>query len=590
MKSENSREKIWPITGAVALLFVVLVLRLWQIQILKGEDFGRLSTQNRLRIEKLPAPRGIIFDRNGTALVKNSPFYSVSLRPEMAGEPDILSVADFLGMEPEEIANRINSHSSPLTTIKLKEGLTFREIAAIEARLSDHPGLTIDAELTRHYLYGAVGGHLIGYLGRITPAQAKDPAFKDIPPESFIGQWGVEKLYDPHLRGTPGTRVIEVDALGRQLRILREEPPLRGDNLYLSMDMRLQEAAEVAFGNRAGALAALRPATGEVLGLVSRPSFDPNLFSRGIGLTDWERLSRGKRFPLLNRALQSQYPPGSTFKIMTAIAALETRAITPKYVVNCTGRIKHGRWSFGCWKPGGHGRISLHRAIVESCDIYFYKAGGQAGIDSIAEYARQFGLGEASGIPLVKEKPGLIPDTGWKLRAMDESWYLGETYNASIGQGFVLATPVQLARMISTVSNGGHLYSPTLLRLDSAPSPVSSARVSKETLSLVKDALIGVIQEPRGTGHALRSRITEIGGKTGTAQVISLKKRKTLERLGRMEYRFRDHAWFVAFAPSENPEIALSVLVEHGGHGASAAVPIAKKVIETYLLSLKEHQ
>jgi penicillin-binding protein 2 len=590
MKSESGREKIWPIAGAVALLFVVLVLRLWQIQILKGEEFGRLSTENRLRIEKLPAPRGIIFDRNGTALVKNSPFYSVSLRPEMAGEADILSIADFLGMKPEEIANRINNHTSPLATIKLKQGLAFREIAAIEARLSDHHGLTIDAELTRHYLYGDVGGHLIGYLGRITPSQAKDPVFKDIPPESFIGQWGVEKLYDPHLRGTPGTRVIEVDALGRQLRILREEPPLKGDDLYLSMDMRLQEAAEVAFGNRAGALAALRPATGEVLGLVSRPSFNPNLFSRGIGPTDWERLSRGERFPLLNRALQSQYPPGSTFKIMTAIAALETRTITPEDVVNCTGRIRRGRWSFGCWKLGGHGRISFHRAIVESCDIYFYKAGEKAGIDNIAEYSRQFGLGEISGIPLVKEKPGLIPDTRWKLRALDEGWYLGETYNASIGQGFVLTTPVQLARMISTVSNGGHLYSPTLLRSDSDSTPVSSARVSKETLSLVRDALTGVVHEPHGTGHASRSRITEIGGKTGTAQVISLKKRKTLERLGRMEDRFEDHAWFVAFAPREDPEIALSVLVEHGGHGASAAAPIAKKAIEAYMLSLKEHQ
>ncbi|NIT31940.1 MAG: penicillin-binding protein 2, partial [Armatimonadetes bacterium] len=262
--------------------------------------------------------------------------------------------------------------------------------------------LTIDSEQTRHYLYGNVGSHLIGYLGRITPKQAKDPSYDGVPAQSFIGQWGVEKLYDKRLRGTPGRKVIEVDALGRQLRLLTEEPPQKGKDLFLGMDINLQLAAEAAFQNRAGALVAIKPKTGEVLGLVSLPSFNPNLFSRGIDPTEWERLSRGKRFPLLNRALQSQYPPGSTFKIMTAIAALESEAITPKDKVNCTGIIRSGRWTFGCWKGGGHGKISLHRAIVESCDIYFYKAGETVGIDAIAEYAHRFGLGKPTGIPLVK--------------------------------------------------------------------------------------------------------------------------------------------------------------------------------------------
>ncbi len=590
MKTENGKEKIWPIIGVVGVLFLVLVFRVWQLQIVKGDEFKRLSTENRLRVEKMPAPRGIIFDRNETPLVKNSAFYSVSLRPEMADEADIDSIARFLGLPPEEIRNKISEHESPLVTIKLKEGLTLAETAAIEARLSDYPGLAIDVEQTRRYLYGKVGAHLIGYLGRITPRQAADTSFMGIPPQSFIGQWGVEKLYDSQLRGTPGRRVIEVDALGRQLRILEEYPPQKGNDLYLSMDINLQSAAEAAFGNSAGALVALKPDTGEVLGLVSLPSFDPNLFSRGIDPSDWERLSRSEKHPMLNRALQSQYPPGSTFKIVTAIAALETGSINPRKTVNCRGSITRGRWTFGCWKRGGHGVISLHRAITESCDVYFYNVGEETGIDNIARYARMFSLGSPAGIPLVKEKTGLVPNSQWKMRVLGEQWFLGETFNASIGQGFVLATPVQLARMMSAVANEGHVYEPSLTRLDEPPQdPSANAAVSEETLKFVKKALEGVVNDTGGTGWAARSRVIDIGGKTGTSQVISTKKRKELERLGRMEQRFEDHAWFVAFAPEEHPEIALSVFVEHGGHGGSAAAPIAKKAIEAYMASLKEN-
>ncbi|MGD2080451.1 MAG: penicillin-binding protein 2 [Nitrospirota bacterium] len=589
MNDENVKDRIRPIVGVVAILFFVLTFRLWQLQVVRGSEYKELSAENRLRVEKMPAPRGIIFDRNGIPLVKNSAFYSVSLLPEMAQEADVGAISRFLDVPPEEILGKIEDHPSPLVTIKLKEGLTFEETAAVEARLSDYPGLTIDVEQTRHYIFGEVGAHLVGYLGRIRPEQARDPAYEGVPPQSFIGQWGVEKLYDRHLRGTPGRRVIEVDALGRQLRILTEEPPRRGSDLYLSMDVNLQMASEEAFGDRAGALAALKPDTGEVLGLVSRPSFDPNLFSRGIGPSDWRRLSRGERYPLLNRALQSQYPPGSTFKILTAIAGLESGAIDTKEKVYCSGRVRLGRWTFGCWKPGGHGNVSLHRAIVESCDIYFYKAGEKIGIDTIAEYARMFGLGSATGIPLVQEKSGLVPDREWKRRALGEPWYMGETYNTSIGQGFVLATPMQLARMMSTVANGGNLYSPGIVRPEELPRPVSRARVGKETLDFVRHALGGVVNERHGTGRAALSSFTEIAGKTGTAQVISLKKRKELERLGMMEERFRDHAWFVAFAPEEEPEIALAVFVEHGGHGGSAAAPIAKKAIEAYMASLEEH-
>jgi penicillin-binding protein 2 len=580
MKSETP-DKIRIISFITVLLFVMLAARLWQLQILRGKEFREISSENLLRIEQVPAPRGIIYDRNGKPLVKNSPYFTVALRQELLGEADLGAIAEFLGVDREEIADRIQKHKDPFTPIKLKDGLTFEQVAYIEARLSDYPALTIDVEETRHYLYGEVGAHLVGYLGKLNASQMQKTDFRDVPPESFIGQWGVERLYDKILRGTPGKRVIEVDALGRQLRLLLEEPPRKGDDLYLSIDIGLQQAAEKAFGDRSGALVAFKPTTGEVLGLVSKPSFDPNLFSRGISYADWLDLVRDERHPMLNRALQSQYPPGSTFKVVTAAAALETGAVTPRTEFYCSGNLKEGRWSFGCWKKSGHGRISLYRAIVESCDIYFYLAGGKADIDNIADYARQFGLGRETGIPLVAEKTGLVPDRHWKERTRNKPWYLGETYNAAIGQGFVLATPAQMARLASAVSNGGYLYRPTLLRANSQPQPESKLNVSARTLDFIKNALRGVVNDAHGTGYAARSQVAPVAGKTGTAQVISIKGRDR----DKNPAEFEDHAWFIAFAPVKKPEIALSVFVEHGGHGGSAAAPIAKAAIEAYLAS-----
>lgn len=578
----DSPEKIWllPALVSVLALFLILEARLWQLQLLRGKEYKRLSTENRLRVKKVPAPRGIIYDRTGTPLVKNSPYYNVSLLQDMLGEADLDAIAEFLKMDFSELKLRIEKRK-PFEPIKLKEGITFEEVARIEARLSDYPALSIEVEETRHYIYGETGAHLIGYLGRLNPLQAKNPGFKDVPPQSFTGQWGVEMLFGSTLRGTPGKRVIEVDALGRPLRLLYEERPLKGADLYLSIDINLQKAAEEAFVKHRGALVAVRPATGEILALVSRPSFDPNLFSRGISYTDWLRLLKGSKAPMLNRALQSQFPPGSIFKIITAIAALEKEAISPDTTVSCTGGIIHGRWSFGCWKPGGHGTLSLYRALVESCDVYFYRAGIEAGIDSIAEYARRFGLGSETGIPLVKEKTGLIPDSEWKRRVKNEPWYPGETYHVSIGQGFVLVTPAQMARMISAVSNRGYIYDLKLTRLDSRPEPVRRVDVKKETLQIIKEALRGVVRDPGGTGYNARSPSVDIGGKTGTAQVISTPEREEVPEA------LTDHAWFVAYAPAEEPEIALSVFVEHGGHGSETAAPIARKAIEAYMESIR---
>jgi len=577
-------ERLLTIGVFVSALFFILVMRLWQLQFLRGDEYRRLSEENRLRVVKVAAPRGIIFDRNGIPLVKNSPYYSVSVNPKELGQMDLTLLSNFLKVDRKSLEDRIAQYKGSLyEPIKLKEGLSFKELALIESRHSDYPGLQIEVDVTREYLYDKVGAHLIGYLGKPNQSQSQNPEFKDVPPDAFIGQWGIEKLYDRYLRGMPGERIIEVDALGREIRLLQRSPPMRGKDLRLALDISLQKEAEYAFGEKTGALVAIKPDTGELLALVSKPSFDPNIFARGIDSRQWFELNSNARKPFLNRALQSQYPPGSTFKIATAAAALEEGVMEPETKVTCRGSIDYGRWHFGCWQRKGHGTLSLHRAIVESCDVYFYEAGKRLGIDRIAFFARELGLGSESGLVLVKERKGLIPDTQWKAEKKNQAWYLGETFNASIGQGYVSVTPFQMAQMISIVANEGDMYNPLLLMVKEKPKPLRKVHLKEETLRIIKDALCGVVNERSGTGWAARSSVTRICGKTGTSQVVSV--RRDSRYLPEM---YRDHAWFVAFTPYEKPEIALSVMVEHGGHGGSAAAPIAKRSIEAYLKSLEQ--
>ncbi|MEW6585244.1 MAG: penicillin-binding protein 2 [Nitrospirota bacterium] len=581
MQKKETSEKITILSYIVILLVFFLALRLWQLQLLQGDEYRRLSEANRMRIINMPAPRGIIYDRNGIPLVKNTAYFSASIIPSEFEGNDFHALSELLNISVEEIADRMRkSGSSPFVPIRLKQGLSSEEVACIEARRSDFPGLFIDIEVSRDYIYGDVAAHLIGYLGKLSESQAKDPAFKDIPLDTFIGQWGVEKLFDGVLRGTPGERVIEVNALGREIRFLKEKTPIKGKDITLSIDINLQKAAEQAFGDRAGALVALKPETGEILGLISRPSFDPNLFTKGIRYEDWDRITGDVKKPMLNRALQSQYPPGSTFKIITAIAGLDQGVIAPDTRVTCRGGISFGRWRFGCWRSEGHGTVSLHRAIVESCDVFFYEVGRRLGIDKMHDYAVDFGLGTKTGIELARERQGLIPSSQWKLETKKEPWYLGETYNAAIGQGYVAVTPIQLALMMGAVANGGNIYKPTLIK-DSEPVLTGKVKARHESIEAVKKGLFGVVNENGGTGWAARSSIP-IGGKTGTAQVVAMKSGLSYQE------RFRDHAWFVAFAPVEKPEIALTVFVEHGGHGGAAAAPIAKKAIEAYLLPKSE--
>jgi penicillin-binding protein 2 len=559
---------------AVATVFCLIALRLWQLQILDGEMYRRQSEENRLRIVRTTAPRGIIYDRNGVPLVKNVPAFTVSVMIDGRQRLDSQALADLLGISRSDIDEKLSrKDSSPFVPVKLKHGLTFAEVAKIEAHRSEFPGLIIETEVGREYPYGKVGAHILGYLGRVTPEQQGRPGFAHIPADMYIGQWGVEALFDEKLRGLPGERVIEVDALGREVRFIQQTPPVKGEDVTLGIDISIQKAVEDAFGSKAGALAAIKPDTGEILALDSFPSFDPNVFSRGVTPAEWAALMKDPKKPMLNRALQSQYPPGSTFKIITAVAALQEDVIDPHTKVHCSGGVGFGKWTFGCWRKGGHGAVDFHRAIVESCDVYFYEMGKRLGIDRIYRYAAAFGLGKETGVTLVKERPGLIPDAAWKRERKGIPWYLGDTFMSAIGQGFVSATPIQMALMVATFGNGGHLHAPHLLKGDAGNS--EQIPLDPRTVQLVRDGLRGVVNDPNGTAKSARSDLVLVGGKTGTAQVASKKTAGVGER-------FMDHAWFVAVAPVQDPEIAVAVFVEHGGGGGAVAAPIAKKAIEGY--------
>jgi len=564
------------------LLFLVLSLRLWQLQVLDGDRYNRLSEENRLRIIRTAAPRGIIYDRNGVPLVENIPTFSASIIPENLKDLDTGRLSSLLGLRKEDLEEKLNrKDTSPFVPIRLRQGLTYQEVARVEASRSAFPGLSVETEVGRHYAYGKIGAHVIGYLGKPTASQMGDGGARSVAPDLPLGQWGVEALFDDKLRGSPGERVIEVDARGRELRVLQQRKALRGEDVRLALDIGIQKAVEETFGGKAGALVAIKPTTGEVLALESFPSFDPNMFSAGLTPQQWKSLTEDRKHPMLNRAVQSQYPPGSTFKIITAVAALEEGVISTDTKVFCTGGLDYGRWTFGCWRKGGHGMMDFHKAVVESCDVYFYEVGKRLGIERLYKYATAFGLGRETGLVLAKEKKGLVPTAEWKKDKRGLPWYLGDTFISSIGQGFVSATPIQMALMTAAVANGGTLYKPALF--EGEPVQTGKLALKPATINFIKGALSGVVNEPNGTAKGARSSLATVAGKTGTAQVASKRKGSVPEKL-------MDHAWFVAFAPVNNPEIAVAVFVEHGGGGGAVAAPIAKKAIEAYLSGKNRHE
>ena len=564
----------------VIFLFGVFIFRLWDLQKIKGSEYRKIDEHNRLRVIDILAPRGIIYDRNDRPLVKNIPSFDISVvKEDIPKDPETLSMlARLIGLKSDDIKDILDrSLTIPFEPVKLKQDVTLKEVAKVEARRIDFPGLQIEVVDGREYLYNHSASHLIGYLGRMSVNQMSSPGYVDIPRKSFVGQFGIEKVYDGILRGKAGKKIIEVDALGSIIKVVRTHRPVKGDDIRLTIDIDIQVVAEENLRGKAGAIVAIKRDTGEILALASAPSFDPNLFVRGIDYKDWNKLVKDKKKPMLNRAIQSQYPPGSTFKIITAIAALEQGIVTKNTEYNCNGSIYFGR-IFRCWKWDGHGSVRLHRALVESCDVYFYEVAKNLPIDTLSRYARDFGLGRRVGVELEGEVSGIVPDTVWKRNMKHEKWYTGETLNTVIGQGYLTTTPMQMARLMAAVANNGKLYKPYLLMdLKADLEAESVVTITPENISLIKKALLGVVTDKRGTGGMSRSDIVNISGKTGTTQVVRGDIGKEV-----IPEKFKDHAWFVAFAPEDNPQIAVAVFVEHGGHGSTGAAPIAKRIIETY--------
>jgi len=576
----------------IIVVFSLIFSRLWYLQVIKGEYFKNLSENNRIRIQEIPAPRGILYDRQRAPLVDSFPSFDVSLFrqdvPDMGALLPALSRA--LSMEPEKIQAKISATkgSSPFQPLKLKTDVTRQELAMVETRRLDLPGIMVDVVIRRNYPYRSLASHLIGYLGEISQEELQKEEFINHKIGYLIGKYGIEQAFELDLMGENGGRQIEVNALGRKMRVLENLEPNPGNNLFLTLDLELQKAAEEAMAGKRGAIVAMNPQNGDILALASKPDFDPNLFARGISPENWKSLIENPAGPLQNRAIQGQYPPGSVFKIITAIAGLEEKVITPETSFPCSGALPFGTREYQCWKKEGHGRVNLRQAIVESCDVYFYQVGLRLGVDRIAKYALALGLGRKTEFPLGNEKTGLVPSSSWKIKRFGTPWQAGETLSTAIGQGFNLITPLQMASFVSAVANGGNLFQPRVVQSIRAPhgellkefSPLvlRMLPVSPENLEIIREALWGAVNSPGGTGHRARLDGFNVAGKTGTAQVIQ-------RREGRNEPSapdLQDHAWFACFAPAHQPEIAVVVLVEHGGQGGVAAAPVARKVLENY--------
>jgi len=580
----------------IIVVFAVLLMRLVYLQIIKGEEYRRLSENNCIRLKSVKASRGLIYDRNGKLLVDNRPSFNLKLITEDAGsvQETVDKVAGLIDVPMEELWDRIEKNGGNMfyKPLVLRENLTRNQVAAIEANKFDLPGIIIDVEPRRHYIHEKTGAHLLGYLGEINKKELDSGRHPDVYSGDSIGRYGVEKSFESLLHGKRGGRQVEVDADGRIIKVLKTVEPEPGKNLYLTMDLELQQAADSMMKDRSGAVVAMDPSNGEVLVMGSYPEFNQNDFIGGISVAKWRKLMSNPNKPMINKAIQGEYPPASTYKIVSTIAALEEGIVDKNTQFHCPGYYRYGNRTYRCWKKGGHGDVDIIKAIEQSCDVFFYQVGEKAGVDVLAEYAKGCGLGRKTGIVLDNERSGLVPTADWKEKRFGVPWQGGESLSIAIGQGYNLVTPLQMATLASAVGNGGILYRPRVLKrvMDAEdrvlekgePEINGGIPAGRKTMELLKQGLLQVVQGKRGTARRIRLEKVQIAGKTGTAQVFSIKDRENLD-MESLDYFLRDHAWFVCYAPAKDPVIAVSVLVEHGEHGSSAAAPIARAVVTKYL-------
>ena len=585
------------------VFFVVIVfslslisMRLVYLQIVKGDEYRQKSENNSVRLRKIRPPRGLIMDMNRQVLVENQPSFDILFAPNRI--KDIALVMHKLKVIYEE---RSFSFSTDLTAaekarsfapIRLERNASREKVAVVETNVLELPGVFVEVTPIRHYREGEIVSHIMGYTGEITEKELERDTAAHYEAGDIVGKYGIERYLDLDLRGRNGAEQIEVNALGKKVKALGMISPSPGRNVVLNIDAELQKIAGKALEGRKGSVVVLDTRDGAVRAMVSAPSFDANLFNGGISLGSWEKLSTDPAHPMENRAIAGQYPPGSTYKLFVAAAALEEGLITPEKTFHCDGTFELGNRSYRCWQKKGHGTVALHRAIVESCDVYFYNVGKLLGVDKIASYARRFGLGSPTGIDLPREKSGLIPTKEWKLSRLRQPWQLGETISISIGQGFNLVTPLQLAVAYSALANGGTVLRPWVLkRIETADGKVvrefkgekaGTLPLSKKNIEILNHALWGVVNESGGTGSVLKRKEEDVCGKTGTAQVVGLPQEEKARRAKRLADEHQDHALFVCFAPYKNPEIAVAVILDNAGHGGSAAAPVARKIIDAY--------
>ena len=592
---ETFNRRLFIVTIFVFVIFSILVFRLWFLQGINGQKYRTQSENNRILIQKIIPFRGLIFDRNGELLVDNLPSYNLYITPEDIQDEEKLlkDLKKLINLDPEEVGKKLTKESGiyAFRSVLIKKNMSRDELAIIETNLFNLPGVMTEVKPQRSYLYGDFAAHIIGYLGEISENELKSDQYPDIALGDYIGKYGVEGRWQKELNGTKGVKLVEVDAAGRHLQSYAKEPAISGQNISLTIDKKLQLSAQAMLKDKTGAIVAMDPSNGEILAMASSPSFDPNIFIKGIDKTEWKNLTSGKDSPLQNRALSGQYSPGSVFKIVMALAGLEEGIITPEESIFCSGSYTFGERDYGCWKSGGHGWVNLHKALRESCDVYFYTLGRKLGIEKIEYYAKMCGLGQKTGIVLDSEKEGLIPSNEWKMKIHKVAWQPGETIITSIGQSFVQVTPIQIAQLISVIFNGGKIYQPKIVKWigsevgqnHSEPVLLRELNVNKNNLELIKNGLIAVVNEQGGTGSSARLKGVTVAGKTGTAQVVSLEKEKELKARDKLLDIHQDHAWFAGIAPAEDPKIAVAVIIEHGGHGGSAAAPFARDLINQYL-------
>ena len=578
--------------------FVLLLGRLYWLQVVKVDRYRYLAENNRLRLRTVRAPRGLILDRKGRAIAETQGSFDLVSSPvdvkDLEGEVRLLSQIVEFDADEGEILEKIRQarKSNPYTAITVARDLRFEQISVLEFNRESLPGFSVTVEAKRSYPFDTAFAHVLGYVGEASPEEMEQSKDGRLAMGDLVGKYGLERLMDNVLRGVNGGRKVEVDAAGRDQRMVEEVPSQTGGTVYTSLDADLQKTAKEALGNRAGAVIALVPGTGEVLAFYSAPAFDPNAFARGIRRADWQALNSDPRKPMQNKGLQGTYAPGSTVKPFVALAALEEHIQEKERGISCPGSFRLGNRVFRCWKEKGHGVVDMYRAVVQSCDVYFYTLGLKLGPDRLAKLEKNAGLGTITGIDLPGERKGLVPDTEWKQKVMKDRWYDYESVILGIGQGAVHLTPLEMAVGYAALATGGKVMQPRVvmkvIRMDGKGEerpPVMLRKLpwSQENAEFIRKALAGVVND-YGTGGAAKLPGITVGGKTGTAQVAAVKGK--MIKSEDLPYQIRDHAWFVAFAPVEDPKICVAAMVEHGGHGATAALPIAKAVMQEYFRTL----